>query len=261
MKPMLHNGETGDWVGTFEGHKGAVYCSAMNAEATMVVTGSGDYSAILWDALKGTLLHQWHHPHYIKSCDWWESRISTGSFDGHVRIYDVTRPDADPVVLHAHDKSVKACYFVSSIQGLVTASESTVCRWDLRTPQTSAVTKELAGLNVLEYTHRHDLVAAHGKNITLLNPMTLSETSTIVTTDDVECASLSPDGMRLAVGSKLKAKEMNLQGEELETHRGHHGPIFHIRWAPDNLTYASGAEDGMVRIWPSHDVIQSLQGQ
>ena len=47
-KPMLRNGETGDWVGTFEGHKGAVYCSQMDATATKVVTASGDYYAKVW---------------------------------------------------------------------------------------------------------------------------------------------------------------------------------------------------------------------
>src|SRR3989338_8912600 len=58
-KPMLRNGETGDWVGTFEGHRGAVYCSAFNTDATRVVTGSGDYTAKLWDALNGNCLGEW----------------------------------------------------------------------------------------------------------------------------------------------------------------------------------------------------------
>jgi serine-threonine kinase receptor-associated protein len=64
-------------------------------------------------------------------------------------------------------------------------------------------------------------------------------------------ASLHPSGTKyIAGGSDLWVRVFDFKtGEELECHKGHHGPIRCLRYSPDGKIFATGSEDGTIRLW------------
>ncbi len=68
---------------------------------------------------------------------------------------------------------------------------------------------------------------------------------------NAESASFCSARNLLAVGgADMWVRLLNAAtGEELECNKGHHGPVHAVRFSPTYDSYASGSEDGTIRIW------------
>lgn len=268
--PQIRNGETGDWIGTFHGHKGAVWSAKVDKlTRTLAATGSGDFSAKLWCLNSGKELHEFKHKHVVKSVDFSADtlHLATGCQDGLLRIYNVCKPSENPLELKvsatpAAGVSKIAWSLVEPDVVFVGKKSGVVEKWDTRVNSTTAPVSSVTipgGENIMDFeqsTSHNILMVASGKKVCsytvdgmqllkefdMPHPMTFKEEGGV---------SLSPDGSKfIAGGSDLWLREFDYEsGEVLRIFKGHHGPIRCVRYHPSGAVGASGSEDGTIRLW------------
>jgi len=264
--PQIRNGETGDWIGSFSGHKGAVWSLKVDKTSrTLAVSASGDFTAKLWCTSTGKELYEFKHKHVVKCVDFAPNAESfaSGCQDGLVRIFSTAEPSKEPTEYKISSDTAEG------INKLLWSSENTLIigkrnglmeLWDKRTA--SAVTSVLVPggscpIQDLELnSNSATVLVASGNKVsmfssadfklvqefTMPSPMTFKEEGG---------ASLHPDGSKLlAGGSDLWLREFDVKsGEVLRTFKGHHGPIRCVRYHPAGNVGASGSEDATIRLW------------
>ena len=137
---MLRQGDTGDWVGTFEGHKGAMWGVALSRDGTRAASGAADFMAKVWDAAAGEEIHSFQHQHIVKCVAFSPdgSLLATGSNEKLLRIYDLNNPTADPFIISGHTSGLRHISFIGSGDRIVScADDRTVRFWESSTGKVS----------------------------------------------------------------------------------------------------------------------------
>ena len=296
--PMLRDGQTGDWIGTWTGHKGAVWSCRVDPTGSLAATAGGDFCVKVFDAIVGKELRSWAHGHIVKavafaplsddakSTPW----LATGGHEGLVRLYDLT-PSSDTTVgqdeplvqipqspLAGSTKKVvitKLLWFTPT-RLWVGCSDGTLRLWDIPAadgttpPQPTLVqTIQVGTEEIRDMELRTGLPPDNSTRLTVAADKAVSfyqfyENDTAEPWKEVKRiempvhfheeggVSLHPAGHVFAVGgSTLWVYVFDYEtGKELDCLKGHHGPIRCVRYMePDGNLFASGSEDGTIRLW------------
>ncbi|KAF2317957.1 hypothetical protein GH714_041281 [Hevea brasiliensis] len=281
--PMLRNGETGDWIGTFEGHKGAVWSCCLDTNALRAASGSADFTAKVWDALTGDELHSFEHKHIVRACAFSEAFIGysrwylfivlnlcdfcgilfygSGLPSAHwgvekvLRIFDLSRPDAPPREVDKSPGSVRTVAWLHTDQTILSSCTDMggVRLWDVRSGKIVQTLETKSSVTSAEVSQDgRYITTCDGSTVKFWDANHFGLVKSYNMPCTVESASLEPKygNKFIAGGEDMWIHVFDFHtGDEIACNKGHHGPVHCVRFSPGGESYASGSEDGTIRIW------------
>ncbi|UNI22236.1 hypothetical protein JDV02_008143 [Purpureocillium takamizusanense] len=281
---MLRDGINGDWIGTFLGHKGAVWQARLSPDHAYAATASADFTAKIWDTHTGEQLASIQHDHIVRAVAYPADNsdlLATGGMEKKLRIFDLSELsssfDGSAVTIPSsagfeigegvHTSSIKFICWTQDPNVIVTASDKTL-RW-LDLPSRACIHQEVLDGEIKScemvslapgYTSIDDigggkpvLAVAAGKTAYFWGGVrAMEELKRIVLPRSIASVALDVKGRKVVVGEEpgTWARLIRYDDEsEIETLKGHHGPIWSIAFSPDGKLYATGSEDGTIKLW------------
>ncbi|EPS37904.1 hypothetical protein H072_8512 [Dactylellina haptotyla CBS 200.50] len=255
--PMLRDGITGDWIGTFIGHKGAVWQARLSRNANLAATASADFSAKIWDAFTGETLQTLQHNHIVRCVTFSndDTCVATGGPEKKLRLYDLNRPDAGAteIGVGAHGGTIRTVSWAHP-DVLVSGCEDKYIRWwDVRSNKVVSTFQVEEPLANCEFsTDGKILNVSAGKSVYFFDGLSRTLLKSIKTDNDCATVALHPPTRKFVTGGSgdtwVHVNDFD-SGRELEVNKGHHGGIWSAQFSPDGNLYATGSEDGTIKLW------------
>ncbi|CAL8468537.1 g8077 [Coccomyxa elongata] len=278
--PTLWFSEDGARIGTYIGHNGAVNTCDVSMDSTRLLTGSSDSSAKLWEVETGRCLFTFKYQAPCRAVSFSINEhlaaLSTDPFMSTTPAINIVRISEDPseqsdeVVqqLTGFSKRINRVTFTDLNGVLMSAGEDGVVRrWDLETGKV----KEEAKLHEKEIRDMqlykdgtHMVTASVDKLVKLVDTQTLEVLKVFQTDRPANAAALSPIFDQVLIGGGQDAADVTTTSdraggfqsrffhkifmEEIGSVRGHFGPINAVAFRPDGRSFATGGEDGYIRI-------------
>lgn len=180
----------------------------------------------------------------------------------------VPASSAFEIAPNVHTDSIKFIVWTKDPNTLITASGNTLRWFDL--PTRTVVKQETLDGEIgscefcalaPEYTSRTDigeglpvLAVAAGKCIYFWGgSRATEELKQIKMNYKVASVAVDPKGRKYVVGEDKPATWARVyrwdDDMEIDVHKGHHGPVWSVAFSPDGKLYATGSEDGTIKMW------------
>ena len=244
-------------------HNGPVLSVAYSPNGRFIGTGSADGTARLWNAADGQSLAMFRHPSGVSRGDDVQmvsfspdsTRFLTVGGDRFARLFDVSQPEKDPLLLDHRDQ-VNTARFSHSGRTIATGGANNFARiWDASTGEQKFELEGGGRISDLAFSPDDTLLATAGGNDTTARVWNLERrTSIAIITahkSGVESVTFSPDG-RSVVTTGRDGKGYIVRTESGFTQGllvRHHGPVNASAFSPDGELVATASDDGSARLW------------
>ncbi|TGO57432.1 hypothetical protein BOTNAR_0201g00180 [Botryotinia narcissicola] len=275
-----HNGER---LGTYHGHQGAIWTVDVDPTTTIIASGAADNTVRLWDVKTGKCLKTWDFNTAVKRVEFNEDATQLLAvteqrmgFLGTIVVLDinldVNAPQSDDRALTitcAESKATVAGWCYMSKYIIAGHEDGSVSQYDAKTGELLFNTQvHEPDLQVTDLQWSPDrtyfITASKDKSAKLVNARDLEVMKTFVTDTPLNSASITPKKDFVILGGGQAAMDVTTtsarQGkfearfyhkifeEEIGRVRGHFGPLNTVAVDPNGKGYASGGEDGYVRV-------------
>jgi len=275
-------------LGTYKGHNGVVWALDVSYYSEWLLTASGDNSTKMWDVETGQELFTWKHQTPVRSVAFalgdqnflsvtdsvmgllpsiFVYRTPTPE-DRFSRELDFTVPKLEIKQTGKPYGKIHQALFGPLNSTIFTANEDgTVRIFDTETgKQLQAANVHTKGVNGLQFASHmgYFITASDDGTAKLVDTKSLEVIKTYEAGKAVNAAALSPLMPHVVLGGGQDAAEVTtthtrtgafqtrffhtITAEEMGNVKGHFGPIHTLSFSPDGRSFASGSEDGYVRI-------------
>ncbi|KAG5191848.1 WD40-repeat-containing domain protein [Tribonema minus] len=281
--PTVWRADTGERLGTYIGHSGAVWELSCRWDSKYLLSASADATVRLWDVQTGESLVSYPHRGPVRSVCWAEGgqkfvSASQPFMDspGFISIYD-TPSDVDPsqyqqvasreISIPNKEKCTEVLWSALNDRILASFEDGTIRVFDPETGELlSTSTPHSKPISRMYLSTDRTLLLTCSKDYTakLLDADTLEVLKVYPTERPVNAAVIHPTKDHILLGGGQDAMSVTTTGsrvgkfetrfyhmiyeEEFGRVKGHFGPINALAINPDGLSYCSGAEDGYIRL-------------
>jgi len=277
---FAHNGER---LGTYHGHQGALWTVDVDPTSTLLASGAADNTVRLWDIQSGKCLKVWNFNTAVKRVEFSEdgSQLLAVTekrmgFLGTIVVLDIKldleaeQADDFAMVITCEDaKATVAGWSYMSKYIIAGHEDGSVSQYDGKTgEQIDNVQAHEPDMQVTDLQWAPDrtyfITASKDKTAKIIDARNLEVLKTYVADTPLNSASITPKKEFVILGGGQAAMDVTTtstrQGkfearfyhkifeEEIGRVRGHFGPLNTVAADPQGKGYASGGEDGYVRV-------------